>query len=334
MAEYIKKPYKINKLSSTNYNRSKITKNDKKLMRVLSSDNIETTTMNYSKINTSIHNNYFRLPSVGNNNYTNVNASQIIQNNNNFFQIQNNVYSIEIERLHETNLNCKILICKLKSEIKNLKKEIKSKDEVLNKKNKKIESILEENDFGENFYGDKELIDGGNRVSLIKKMRNQIKETEQEINKEELINAELKKNVKYTKSKELETLHKIFNEHNTKIISLLEYNENLNNIQDEEIYKGEILMKNLNNQHIILSKLNEKYLFLEKEEKKLQGEIYEQQQKLNKFLTKTKNVQLSQTVLKEQNMKLLKEKKSYLIKNKDNGYSLELLKKKIIRYEK
>ena len=112
-------------------------------------------------------------------------------------------------------------------------------------------------------------------------------------------------------------------------MSLLEYNDNLNNIQGEEIYKGEILMKNLNNQSIILKKLNEKYILLEKEEKKLQAEIFEQQQKLNKFLLKTKKIQLNQTTLKEQNMKLLKEKNNYFVKHKNNSCSLELLKKKL-----
>ena len=178
MSESLNKSCKINKLSSTNYNRSKLAKNDRKLIRVLSSDNIETTTMNYSKINNLTSNNNFLLPSVGNNNYTNINSSQIIKNNNNLFKNQNNAYNIETEKLHETNLNCKILLCKLKSEINALKKEMKSKDKILDKKNKEIENILEEIDFGENYNGENEQVDGGNRVSLIKKMRNQIKENQ------------------------------------------------------------------------------------------------------------------------------------------------------------
>ena len=163
-------------------------------------------------------------------------------------------------------------------------------------------------------------------------MRNQLKETEQELNDEILKNLKLKKNYKYTKFNELDIEQKIISEHNDKILSLIENSKQFKNDKNKELIQNTKFNNNLESQMKIIENLEEKYKELDIEENFLKNEIIKHENILNKMTNKVKIIKLKHISLKEQNMKLKKEKENFLDKSKsEKNNSLDELNKELYK---
>jgi hypothetical protein len=323
------KAYNLKNTSKMKYRpySSKISEK-RNMVRVLSAGNINDS--NYSK-NLNIYKNYYILPSLNNNN-----SSVIIKRknkNNSMYSKGNrnkNQYKIELEKLYDQNVYYKKTIKQLQSEINELKLESIDKQNILNSINQEIEDlIVEGKNKASSIITENEPFSEQGKYSLIKKMRNQIKETELGLNNEILKNKNLKKNLKYTRHKELELEKKIFDEQKEKISLLIDNSMELKYKQDKELMKSKLLDTNIQTQKNIIYNFEQKYKKLKDEEILLQNEIIKYENILNKTNNRVKVIKLKQISLKEKNNILNKEKKEFMNKNKDKNYSLEELKQKL-----
>ena len=297
----------------------------KNFNRVLSTGNINNA--NYSK-NLNIFKNYNILPSLNNNN----NSTIIIKkkNKNKSMTSKKNQFKIELEKLYDQNTYYKKTIQKLQSEINTLKLSSTNKQNILNSMNDEIEKIINENKGKNNEITTENIpFSEQGKYTMIKKMRNQIKETEQELNIEILKNKNLKKDLKYTKFNELEIEKNIINEQTDKISILIQNSYELKYNQDQELLKNKTFIENLESQKNIINNFEQKLNKLNEEEKFLQNEIIKYENILNKTNNKVKIIKLKQISLKDLNTKLTKEQKDFIIKNKDNNYNLEILQNKL-----
>ena len=306
--------------------KEKIKDNNKKLVRILSAGNIYKSNSKYYKNNTLMD--YYNLPSLNS-------SKSIIVNNKtkkqNMPLLYTNKYKIELEKLYEQNFHYKKIIRKLNSEINIVKKESEKKEEILNLKNEEIENILTENKDKDYYISNIPFCEKA-KYSLIKKMRNQLKETEQELNDEILKNLKLKKNYKYTKFNELDIEQKIISEHNDKILSLIENSKQFKNDKNKELIQNTKFNNNLESQMKIIENLEEKYKELDIEENFLKNEIIKHENILNRMTNKVKIIKLKHISLKEQNMKLKKEKENFLDKSKnEKNNSLDELNKELYK---
>ena len=160
-------------------------KGNKKIVRILSAGNINKS-------------NYCNFPSLNDSK-----TIKLKRKNSNNSLSEKNKYKIEIEKLYEQNNHYKKIIKKLQTELNLEKYEKKKKDDILNLKNEEIENIITENEVKNLFEYQYIPFCERAKYGLIKKMKNQLKETEQELNDEILNNLNLKKNIKYTKYNEL-----------------------------------------------------------------------------------------------------------------------------------
>ena len=271
---------------------------------------------------------YYNLPSLNSSKSIIVNNKTKIQN---MPLLYTNKYKIELEKLYEQNFHYKKIIRKLNSEINIVKKESEKKEEILNLKNEEIENILTENKDKDYYIINIPFCEKA-KYSLIKKMRNQLKETEQELNDEILKNLKLKKNYKYTKFNELDIEQKIISEHNDKILSLIENSKQFKNDKNKELIQNKKFNNNLESQMKIIENLEEKYKELDIEENFLKNEIIKHENILNKMTNKVKIIKLKHISLKEQNMKLKKEKENFLDKSKNEKInSLDELNKELYK---
>ena len=299
------------------------------MVRVLSAGNINDS--NYSK-NLNIYKSYYILPSLNNNNNSSVIIKRKNKNNSMYSKVNRNKnqYKIELEKLYDQNVYYKKTIKKLQSEINELKIESIDKQNILNSINQEIENLINEGKNKANSIITENVpFSEQGKYSLIKKMRNQIKETELGLNNEIVKNKNLKKNLKYTRCKELELEKKIFDEQKEKISLLIDNSMKLKYKQDKELMKSKLLDTNIQTQKNIIYNFEQKYKKLKDEEILLQNEIIKYENILNKTNNKVKIIKLKQISLKEKNNILNKEKKEFMDKNKDKNYSLEELKQKL-----
>lgn len=293
-------------------------KEKKSLVRIISAGNINP---KYSK--NSMFTNYYNLPSLNNNNNKSIRIKRIHLNNS---IEKKNQFRIDLEKLYEQNTQYKKIIRKLQSEIKLVKNNTEKKREILNIKNDEIENILKENKDKDDFIPLCEKT----KFTLVKKMRNQIKNSEKELNEQISKNLQLKKNMKHTKNNELLIEEKIYDAHKEKILLLLENSKQFKKDKSSEFVQNEILNNNIYSQQKIIDNFESKYKELENEEEFLKNEIIKYENILNKMTNKVKIIKLKHISLKDQNMKLKKEENKFIQKNgKVNNYSLEMLKKEL-----
>ena len=297
-------------------------KKDKKFVRLLSAGNI-----NPKYKNNNMMTNYYNLPSLNNNNSIKIKKIRL----NNSTDNKKTQLKIDLERIYEQNILYKKTIKNLQLQIKLVKKDTENKEKLLNMKKDEINSIINENQ-----YLDSDFIPAheNSKISLVKKMRNQIKQSEHELNEHISKNLELKKNKKHTKKKELLIEEKIYDAHCEQIMKLIENSNQYKNDKSKEIIQNEIFNNNLENQQKILISFEEKFQELEKEEEFLKNEIIKYEKLLFRLTNKVKIVRLNNISLKEQNYKLKKEKNNFLDKNGKEDYSLEKYKKDLIKAKK
>ena len=249
-----------------------------------------------------------------------------------------NHYKIEIEKLYDQNVHFKRTIKKLQAEINEIKNELIKKQKILSSVNSEIEQLIKENKEQTEFDMDagqiNEQFNEQGRYSLIKKMKNKIKEAEKGLNEEIIKNKNLKKDKKYTKFNELEIEKKIINEQNNKIQSLIENSLEMKSNHDRELYQNGIFNNGLESQKNIIYNFMQKFQALSEEEKRLKNEIIKYERIINKTNNRVNIVKLKQISLQNQNKKLTKERDEFRNKNKakdnlDNAYLLEDLKKRL-----
>ena len=317
----------INNISSNKFRpySSKL-KETRKLSRILSAGNIYN-----SKLSS-----YYNLPSLNNHNNNPIKL-QTKYKNKSISNKDKNKYRIEIERLYEQNYQYKKVIKKLQFELKCIKNEIQKKDDKLNQRNEEIESIITENEEKNINVNINSYIPFTERAkyTLIKKMKNQLKETEQELNNEINNNLKLKKNKKYTKFNELIIENRILNAHKEKILTLIQNSKELqDNIKNELIQKAKY-NDNIESQIKIINNYSRKYKELEEEENLLKNEIIKYENILINKSKKVKIIKLKQISLKNQNLKLKNEKKDYIDKyQNDKNSSMEILQKELSKVQR
>ena len=318
--------------------------NKKSLFRVLSTGNINNPNLNYSK-KINIYKNYSFLPSLNSTNNFKVKIKKNILNNS---LPKKNNYKIEIEKLYDLNTSYKKTILKLQSELNMIYRDTAQKEDELLKMNKEIENIISEYEYKYdlNVIGQVKL-EEKNKYVLIRKMKNKIKEEEQELKEEISKNKILRKNEKFTKFNEIKLENAIINSQKEKIELLIENSKQLKNNQNKELNQNIMYNNNLESQKNLINNMEEKINKLNKEEKFLKNEILKYEDILNKTNDNFKIIKLKQYNLKDQNMKLNKEKNEFRNeRNKKNKninedinninklediYSLEKLKKKLYR---
>ena len=270
-----------------------------------------------------------------------------VQNNNSMIIIRRkslnnsmgkkNHYKIEIEKLYDQNVHYKKTIKKLQSEINEIKTELNKKQQVLCSVNSEIEKLIKENkdetDFNVDLKDNDQWNDQG-KYSLIKKMKNKIKEAQNGLMEQIQKNKNLKKDKKFTKFNELEIEKKIINEQINKIQSLIENSLEMKSNHDKELYRNDIFNNGLESQKNIIQNFMKKFEDLTEEEKYLQNEIDKYEKILNKTNNRVKIVKLKQLSLQDQNKKLIKEKEDFIVKNRnkdnfDNIFLLDNLKRKL-----
>ena len=310
----------LNNKSKINYrpysSNIKIKKNS---LRVLSASNINNKNIN-------IYKNSFILPTL------NVSGSNIKIKKNIFSYSlpRKNKSKMEIEQLYEQNVNYKKTIQKLQLEINLMKNNLIEKQIALNSLNEEIEKILKEND--EKIEFDKKTTTSfssyeRDRYIMIGKMKNKIREVEQGLKNEISNNEKNKKNIKFTKSKEIEVEKLILNEQKEKISLLIENSLEIKNKQEKELEENKIYNKNLKSQQKIINNFEKKIIKLNEEEEKLQNDIKKYEKKVDSTNYKIKIIKLRQITLKDQNKKLKDEKSEFNKKNKDEN--LEKLKTRL-----
>ena len=316
------------------YSSQKLKLKQKRIIRVLSSDNIKNP--NNSKI-FNIYKNYSFLPLLYNaNNF----KDKTKENYFNASLPNRNNYKIELEKLYDQNSNYKTIILKLKSEIDMINRDSSGKEKVLNTMNLEIEKLIKKyeekidiNDIGPIKLEEK------NKYILIRKMKNKINETEQELSNNLFKNKNLRKHTKFTKFNELKIENTIINEHSNKILLLIENSKELNNNQKEEIKQNKMYSNNYISQKSIIYELEEKLRNLNQEENNTKNEIINFEKILNQTNDKFKIIKLKQDYLKNQNILLNKEKNEFDKKenssktmnylDKNNYYSLEKFEQKL-----
>ena len=270
-----------------------------------------------------------------------------VQNNNSMIIIRRkslnnsmgkkNHYKIEIERLYDQNVHYKKTIKKLQSEINEIKNELNKKQQVLCSVNSEIEKMIKDNKDDTDFTVDLKDNDQWNdqgKYSLIKKMKNKIKEAQNGLMEQIQKNKNLKKDKKFTKFNELEIEKKIINEQINKIQSLIENSLEMKSNHNKELHRNDIFNNGLESQKNIIQSFMKKFEDLTEEEKYLQNEIDKYEKILNKTNNRVKIVKLKQLSLQDQNKKLIKEKEDFIVKNRnkenfDNIFLLDNLKRKL-----
>ena len=298
-------------------------KKKKKFARVLSAGNINSSN-NLKKID--IYKNSTFLPSLNNMNHSTIKIKKNIESKS---LPKKNQFKLELEKLYDQNVGYKKIIKKLQSEIDMIKTDLTQKQNILNSLNEKIENVINEKkdklDF-DNIASVKFCNQG--KYLLLKKMRNKINETEQNLNNELCENKKLKKDLIFTKSIELEMEQSIINEQKEKIMLLIENSQDLKNKQNEQLFQNKIYNNKLRVQKKLINNFEKKFLELKEEEENLQKEIIKYENILNETNSNVKKIKLKNFSLKSKNIKLNQEKNEF---NNKNIYTLEQLEKKLNR---
>ena len=294
--------YKVNKRYRP-YSSQLIEK--KNSVHVLSSGNLN----NHKNAKIDIYKSYSILQTLNIKN-TNTKIKRNILNNS----IENkNNFKIELEQLYDQNMNYKKTILKFQTEINMIKNELTEKQKILNLMNEEIERILNDNkevlnlDITRNAIPESERL----RYAMLGKMKNKIKEAETGLKNENFNNKKYKKNIKFTKAKELESEQKIIYEQRDKILMLIKNSQKLKNSQIKEIEENKIYLNNLKPQKKLIYNFEQKLQRLKTEENKIKNDILKYECFVNKTNKKVKIIQLRQKSLKNQNDILKKEKNKF-----------------------
>ena len=241
--------------------------------------------------------------------------------------------NLDREKLVQENIKLKTQLNKLEAEKINHKREITNLEMEINKKDKIIETMI--NDTQSNLNNENNKV---SEMHLVLNVKRQYKELKKiyEKNQQEL-NA-TKKNVKFTKINELNTENQIYNEQINKLKNLyehsLEQKQSLEKNENEfDIMKQALSQKD----YIILSfqencqKMESQIQALNNEKEKLKNQSNKKDEMIIKLKDKleTQNKENEKLIMKNNNIK-----KSEVFLNTKNKYEAKMqkLKKDIAQY--
>ena len=304
-------------------------KGKKKMVRLLSAGNINP---KFEDNKNNTNSNFFNLPPLNGNSYILSNSKKMKHMNPNNSADRKKEFKIELEKIYEQNIQYKRTIKNLQSQIKLIKQDTEEKEIILNQKREEINSIIKENTYKSEL--DAVPIMDSSKLSLVRKIRNQIKQSGQELQELKYKYSELKKDLKQTKKKESLIEEKIYDAHRDKILVLINNSKQYKISKSNEVLQNEIVNNGLENQQKIMKNLANRFNDLDNEEEFLNNEIIKYEKYLDKALDKLKIIKLNHISLKEQNTKLKKEKENFIDKNGHEDYSLEKYNKKLIKVKK
>ena len=232
---------------------------------------------------------------------------------------------LETEKLFHETYQMKKVIRQLQKQLDKISKENNKRDRQLNQKEKEINKIIlsniqvnNEEDKNNNFIS----IDKQNTAIgiLVFKIKREIKNTINEIKKENIKLEQMKKSFFLTKSKELSIESNLYNEQINKIKLLI---ENALQIKEQNDHKNndlESLKENIQRQELILNNLMRDNISLENEQDYLNNKLESLQKDLKLKIEKAKKNDNELNILSLKNKNLSKDKliqKQIYIQKKD-----------------
>ena len=241
--------------------------------------------------------------------------------------------NLDREKLVQENIKLKTQLNKLETEKMNHKREITNLEMEINKKDKIIETMINDTQSNLNTESNK-----ASEMHLVLNVKRQYKELKKvyEKNQQEL-NA-TKKNVKYTKINELNTENQIYNEQVNKLKNIYEHSlEQKQSLQKNENEFDKMKQALSQKDYIILSfqencqKMESQIQTLNSEKEKLKNQNTKKDDMITKLKVKleTKNKENEKLIMKNNNIK-----KSEIFLSTKNKYEAKMqkLKKDIAQY--
>ena len=255
---------------------------------------------------------------------------------NNLNRSMQSNYCLETEQLYHETYQIKKVIKQLQKQLDKVSKENNKKERQLNAKENEINNIIynnlqldNEDNKNNSFYNFDifRLNDKPNNAMgiLIFKIRREIKETINEIKKENIKLEYLKRSLYMTKPKELNIESNIYKEQINKINSLIENALNIKEQNDIKQNELNILKENLDKQEIIISNLKKETISLENERDFLNTKLEQLKTEVKNKIQKAKknNSELNILSIKSKNLLEDKIQKQQLIIKK-NGVPITL----------
>ena len=241
--------------------------------------------------------------------------------------------NLDREKLVQENIRLKTQLNKLETEKMNHKREITNLEMEINKKDKIIETMINDTQSNLNTESNK-----ASEMHLILNVKRQYKELKKvyEKNQQELNAA--KKNIKYTKINELNTENQIFNEQVNKLKNIYEHSlEQKQSLQKNENEFDKMKQALSQKDYIILSfqencqKMESQIQVLNSEKEKLKNQNTKKDDMITKLKQKleTQNKENEKLIMKNNNIK-----KSEIFLSTKNKYEAKMqkLKKDIAQY--
>ena len=241
--------------------------------------------------------------------------------------------NLDREKLVQENIKLKTQLNKLETEKMNHKREITNLEMEINKKDKIIETMINDTQSNLNTESNK-----ASEMHLVLNVKRQYKELKKvyEKNQQEL-NA-TKKNVKYTKINELNTENQIYNEQVNKLKNIYEHSlEQKQSLQKNETEFDKMKQALSQKDYIILSfqencqKMESQIQTLNSEKEKLKNQNTKKDDMITKLKEKleTQNKENEKLIMKNNNIK-----KSEIFLSTKNKYEAKMqkLKKDIAQY--
>ena len=279
----------------------------------------------------------YKLPPVPNANNLN-NSTFDISSNNSSFLIPNNKkdqYNIEKEQLLEETMRYKIKLKKLKLELLQIKSENLKRQNEINLQDDTIEKLIKQNEDEVNSNQDNTLQEDLNKmakINLRKKIKQQLKEINIQLNNEKLKKKDYEKDEKLTKKKEILIMNHIIENEMEKIYLLLNNSFEFQESQKKKLLEVETLKNNLINQNKLIECLELNYNESYQKELELQNKIEELKLKLlnqknyiNKINEKEENLKNLNSLLQKEKIDLFKNSKE----DQKYSFSLSSFEKKI-----
>ena len=241
--------------------------------------------------------------------------------------------NLDREKLVQENIRLKTQLNKLETEKMNHKREITNLEMEINKKDKIIETMINDTQSNLNTESNK-----ASEMHLILNVKRQYKELKKvyEKNQQELNAA--KKNIKYTKINELNTENQIYNEQVNKLKNIYEHSlEQKQSLQKNENEFDKMKQALSQKDYIILSfqencqKMESQIQLLNSEKEKLKNQNTKKDDMITKLKQKleTQNKENEKLIMKNNNIK-----KSEIFLSTKNKYEAKMqkLKKDIAQY--
>ena len=241
--------------------------------------------------------------------------------------------NLDREKLVQENIRLKTQLNKLETEKMNHKREITNLENEINKKDKIIETMINDTQSNTNSDNNK-----ASEMHLVLNVKRQYKELKKAYEKNQQELNYTKKNIKYTKINEMNLENKIFDEQINKLKNLYEHsleqkqslqkNENEFDVMKQALSQKDYIILNFQEN---CQKMESEIQALNAEKEKLKNQNIKKDDMINKIREKleTQNKENEKLVMKNNNIK-----KSEIFLSTKNKYEAKMqkLKKDIAQY--